>query len=166
MDRNAEAEFNHYHVVSICVECADIDIIAIARDEKGLTEFYDKIEFELENSAKEASKLGVETNGFVAKVLVPNKVLTITPNDGHSTAHVVVGVTHKCQDPYEDCCERQSQIVFKKMVNKLAEGFMAAHTRRAPTEDKAKKSTPKQDERARNILNSLDLPDDLFKGMN
>ena len=162
-----ERDYDHFHVVAICVECADIDIIAIARDESGLHEFFANIQPELEKAAEKASQMGLRITRFEAKVIVPDQVATIIPEDGHQSAHVVVAVAHKCEDIFEYCCEMQNQVVLKKMVNKLARGFMSLGKQRNPekTTDRTPK-TPKQDERARNLLDSLDLSDDLFKGMN
>lgn len=159
------SNYDHFHVVAICVECADIDIIAIARDEAGLAEFFSSIDTELEEATSKASDMGMSKLKFKTKVVIPNQVVTITPENGHEEAHIVVAVVHKCKDAFDYCCDMQNQVVLKKMVNVLASGFLSSR-RRKPEETEEKKATPKQDERARSLLESLDLPDDLFKGMN
>lgn len=162
-----DTSYDHFHVVAICVECADIDIIAIARNEEGLTDFFSNLEPELEKAAIRQSEIGFQIPKFKATVVIPNQVATIIPDDGHRTAHVVIAVAHKCKDIFEYCCEMQDQVVMRKMARELTESFLSNTPRRKNTEKTTeKKVTPKQDERARSLLDSLDLPDDLFKGMN
>jgi hypothetical protein len=46
-----EEEYDHFHVVAICTECADIQIIGLAQDREALSKFFNNISSDLEEVA-------------------------------------------------------------------------------------------------------------------
>jgi len=150
-----EEEYDHFHIVGICVECADIEVLGVARNQDALSTFYDTIADQLVTTA---GVLG-DSIKFVVKIVSPNKIVTITPENGHDMAHVVVAVTHKCKDSYDSCYEYTKLASLKRMVKLVSSSFMTSGgTRRTPKE-------PKVTDNSQRLLESLDLPEDLFKGM-
>jgi len=155
-------EYDHFHVVSICVECAEISIVALAQDEKALTIFFNEVASDLKRAADDALPFMPKRVEFTTEIVVPNQILKITPKDGHNTGHVVVAVVHKCTDPYQYCFEMQKRESIKKMAESMASSFFEKMNKRPRKNQPADKT----DDIARKLLDSLDLPDDMFKGIN
>ena len=154
-------DYDHYHVVSICVECAEIGILAIAKDDKALKKFFDTIEPELIRAIT-TSPVSPKNVEFTVEIVVPNQIATITPKNGHEQGHVVVAIAHKCVDDYNFCYDKQKELSIKKLASQVAMQFfdnLQSHL----NEDTSKKSS---DDQARRLLESLDLPEDLFGGIN
>jgi hypothetical protein len=86
------------------------------------------------------------------------------PEDGHITGHVSTCIVHKCMDKYEFCTETQKTITFKKMAMMMTSKFM--EMMKPKSKNREIKIEKNEDARARSIFDSLDLPEDLFKGFN
>jgi hypothetical protein len=158
-----EEEYNHFHVVAICTECADIQIIGLARDREALAEFFANVAKDLSKVAHN-NPFGADID-FKVEIIVPNEILKIAPLDGHNHGHVSVCVVHKCIDTYEFCAEMQKTSAFKKMATAMTSKFMEILNNHGP-KDKEVREDKGEDRRARSLLDSLDLPDDVFKGFN
>lgn len=149
-----EEEYDHFHIIGICVECADIEVLAVARNQDALSTFYDTLSGELVNTA---NVLG-DSIKFTIKIVSPNKIATITPEDGHDKAHVIVAVTHKCRDSYDSCYEYSQLASLKRMVKMVSSSFIRRGMKNTP-------KVPKLVDNSQRLLESLDLPEDLFKGL-
>lgn len=158
-----EEEYDHFHVVAICVECADIQVIGLAKDKKALSHFFENVASDLEEVAHN-NPMGPYIN-FKIEIVIPNEILKIVPEDGHNTGHVSTCIVHKCTDKYEFCAEAQRAIAFKKMAMMMTSKFMDMLKPKG-SKNREEKIDKSEDAKARSILNSLDLPDDLFKGFN
>jgi hypothetical protein len=154
------AEYDHFHVVSICVECAEIGILAIAKDTEALKKFFDTLESDLITAAT-AAPLAPKNMEFNVEIVIPYQVAKITPIDGHERGHVVVCVAHKCVDPYDFCFAKQKDVSIRKLASELA---ARVFNNLQGSLDRGKEK--KENDQARRLFESLDLPDDLFKGMN
>jgi hypothetical protein len=157
-----EEAYDHYHIVAICTECADIAVIAVVKDTEALTEFYDTLESGLRRAADLLPR--DKRIEFETKVIVPNKILTIVPEGGHKFGHNVIGVTHKCTDPYRSCFEYLQASAMRKMAEELTKRFMSQKLEESPaiTDNQEQE----KNEQARRLIDSLELSDDLFKGFN
>lgn len=154
-----EEEYDHFHIVSICVECADISIIGLATNKEALGDFFKTLESSLEEASHNPLLPKPVDLKFDVTIVIPDQVATIIPRDGHRVGHVAVCVAHKCQDAYAFCVEQNTKDTFLKAAKALANSFMKDIVQKP----QAKKN---EDDRARKLFESIDLPDDLFKGFN
>lgn len=159
---------NHFHGVTICRRCALLEIAAVFRNEKEVREFFSGLEEALNNTA---ISMGEPDTKVSVEVLIPNEVARLTTGQTHDEGHDVIFVLHQCEEEYANCQKAFSAMMASRLAEKLMEMLRSKMeqpmTFSSELGPKETHDSPKNyNDRARQLLDSIDLPDDLFKGIN
>jgi hypothetical protein len=148
---------NHFHAITVCRQCAHLSCPVILETKQDVEKFFGGLDKDL-NKAADTFNSDVHIE---LEVLIPNEVVRLTTGNSHEDGHDVIMMVHECSDEWEFCRMNHAAQMASELAAKMMEMMRLAFNKSV---DERSKSKPK--DASQRILESLDLSDDMFSGMN